>query len=173
MQSLQVVRPISQDGCRRSVMRPRVRRWKAYCGNLDTTEVTEEHGIHSTSLCASDGQKSSQHLDAHHVDGIAVYVAGHGDMMAFMSFEGIGIFNAVDFLISVADYHRFFSSSDALFRAGFGSCVRAFGPAFGIADPTVHGVRLGCVIGEDHGYVEEGCREDKTEQQQFLHRGTP
>src|ERR1700756_2152982 len=97
----------------------------------------------------------------------------NGNVMAFMPFEGIGIFDAVNFLIGITYNHRLFTGSDALFGASRSSGIGALGPAFGIADPTVHGIRLGSIVGEDHGYVQESYREDKTEQQQLLHGGTP
>src|SRR5437870_13911452 len=93
-----------------------------------------------------------------------------GDMMAFVPFEGVRIFDAVNSLVGIAHYHRFFTSGDALLGAGFCASVGTLGPAFGIADPAVHSFRFRSFVCKDDSHVEECYREDKTEQQQFLHR---
>ncbi len=61
-----------------------------------------------------------------------------GDVMALVPFEGVGIFDAVNFLIRITYNYRLFTGSDALLGASRSSSIGAFGPAFGIADPAVH-----------------------------------
>ena len=56
-------------------------------------------------ISSEDPSFRSQHLYAFHVDGIPLHVSGDGNVMAFMSFEGIGIIYREDFVIAVCNQH--------------------------------------------------------------------
>src|SRR5271157_6553394 len=67
------------------------------------------------------------------------HCARHLHVMAFMSFDRIGIRDSNDFLVLVGDEHGLFTGFDALFRAGRVFGVGALGAALGIADLAVPG----------------------------------
>jgi len=74
------------------------------------------------------------------VDGIAFHVTGDGYVMSFMTFEGVGVVDGEDFLITVRndDYLRAFCQTffGALLLASDG----AFGSALRVRNISVHGL---------------------------------
>src|SRR5581483_1641080 len=53
----------------------------------------------------------SQHLGAVNVDGVTLHRSRHGDMMSFMTFQGIRVIDHQNFLIAVGHDHHLRSGS--------------------------------------------------------------
>src|ERR1700686_860872 len=83
-----------------------------------------------------------EHLDAINVDLVTVDFSRHGNVMSVVVLEGIGIVHCQYFLISVADDDRTGARFDALFSAFGPVRTGMFGPAFRVADPALHSLRV-------------------------------
>jgi hypothetical protein len=105
----------------------------------------------------------SQHLYAFDVDGVAFNVSGDGYVMAFVSFEGIGVIDGQDFVVPIGDDHGRGAAFDTFLGAGGCAGVGALGSALGIADPTVDGLGLAHIVGCEYGYRQKQQRERDTD----------
>jgi hypothetical protein len=98
------------------------------------------------------------------MDGIAGDSSAHGDMMAFMTFEDVGIIHGEHFLVGVGDNDGFGALVQAL---GHTTCMGGAG-TFGAA----HGVAYRAIDGGIGGYGQRGHeqkRNGETGQQDFSH----
>src|SRR3984893_6313078 len=83
-----------------------------------------------------------EHLDAIDVDLIAVNVPGHGNVMSFVTLEGIGIVHRQNLLVSVSNDDCAGAGCDALLCASLRTRIRSFNAALRLADPAVHGLGI-------------------------------
>ena len=68
-------------------------------------------------------------------------MSGDGDVMAFVTLDGVGIVDGPDFSIGIVDQDGLRAARDALLGAGFALGVRTLGAALVVADPS------GAVVG--------------------------
>ncbi len=95
------------------------------------------------------------HLHAGHMHGILAHRAGHGDVMALVSLQGILVVDGKHFLVAIGDDDHLLASSHAFLGAGLSTGVRALGAALGIAHPSVDGCALAHVVESQRGQSED------------------
>jgi hypothetical protein len=73
--------------------------------------------VHPDLYCTSIPSLALKHLDAVDVDLVPIDVPGHGDVMPFVTLQGIGIVHRQDLLVSVGNDDWAGASCDALLSA--------------------------------------------------------
>jgi hypothetical protein len=122
-----------------------------------------------TSVDARAYIKSSQHLYAFHVDGIAFDVSGDGYMMAFVTLKRVCVVDGQDFVVTVGDHDRGGSAFETFLGAGGSAGVGTLGAAFGVTDPAIHGLGFAHIVGCDYGHQQKQHGKSDQNYQQFLH----
>ena len=101
--------------------------------SLRMTELTQAANLRDPAL---------EHLDAVHVNLVAVDVSGHGNVMSVVILEGIGIVHRQDLLVLVGNDDRAGAGFDAFLGACFRARVGSLNATLGVADPAVHGLGI-------------------------------
>src|ERR1700736_5092326 len=83
-----------------------------------------------------------KHFDTVNVDLVAVDVPSHGNMMSFVTLEGIRIVHRQDLLVSVANHDRAGAGCDAFLCASLRTRVGSLNATLRVADPAVHGLGI-------------------------------
>jgi len=91
--------------------------------NARAIRMTKQQGGSQAAL--GNSKLRLQHLHAVDVDRISLYRSRHGDVMSFVAFQGIGVFDHQDFLVGVGHYYHLRAALQAFLGAGFSFRVRA------------------------------------------------
>src|ERR1700676_4253004 len=140
-------------------MRLPARRWKASSDRAAIDKQTQNRAAQAaaqclkmegrasrpsppTPYCTSTAPVTLEHLDAIDVDLIAVHVPGHGNVMSFVTLEGVGIVHRQNLLVSVRNNDCAGAGCDALLCASLRTRIRSFNAALRVANPAVHGLGI-------------------------------